>query len=278
MKILLAICIALVSLNAKVLRIEIDALANNFSEYTILDTRDENDYKNGHIKNALNLPILLTYENQARDGKISNPQKMEKLFRKLGLDTDNQLVVYDSGIFFDAARLFWTLEVYGFKNVKILNAGYKDWTQKNLPTSIDTPNPSKSNYITSINSNRLATKFTTQIATKNPNKIIIDARATSSYKGEQSIAKRFRHIPSAQNIPATHNINNNKLQTIEKLKEIYKDVDKNKKIILYCAIGRISSTNYFSLRELGYDVANYDASWREWGNDFSLPIINPSKQ
>ena len=29
--------------------------------------------------------------------------------------------------FFDATRLFWALEVYGFANVKILNTGYENW-------------------------------------------------------------------------------------------------------------------------------------------------------
>ena len=41
------------------------------------------------------------------------------------------------------------------------------------------------------------------------------------------------------------------------------------------AIG-FATTNYFALRELGFDVAAYDASWREWGNDYNLPITNPS--
>lgn len=278
MKVFLVICIALISLSAESLRIEADILAKTVSKYTILDTREAKEYQKGHVKGALNFPILLTYANQTKNGKITSPQKIEKLFRELGLDIDTSIVVYDDGIFFDAARLFWTLEVYGFKNIKILNAGFKEWQEKNFPTSSTTPHVNKSNYITTINSNRLATKFTTQIASISPNKIVIDARAVTSYNGEQSTAKRFGHIPNAQNIPATHNINNNKLQPLSKLKEIYKDVNKNKKIILYCAIGRISSTNYFALRELGYDVANYDASWKEWGNDFSLPVTNLSKQ
>ena len=115
----------------------------------------------------------------------------------------------------------------------------------------------------------------------NPNQIIIDARPEKAYEGKVSAAKRFGHIPEAQNFPASHNINyedkTQKLQTISKLKEIYKNVDKSKKIVLYCAIGRIAATNYFALRELDYDVSNYDASWKEWGNDSSLPITNPSK-
>jgi thiosulfate/3-mercaptopyruvate sulfurtransferase len=278
MKVFFVICIAFLSLSAETLRIEANVLVKKLSDYIILDTREASDYQKGHIKGALNFPILLTYDNQTKNGKISRPQKIEKVFRELGLDIDKSIVVYDTGIFFDAARLFWTLEVYGFKNVKILNSGFKEWSENSYPTSDVIPKVIKSNYITTINSNRLATKFTTQIATKTPNKIVIDARAYPAYRGEQSTAKRFGHIPSAQNIPATHNINDNKLQSIDKLKDIYKSVDKNKKIVLYCAIGRISSTNYFALRELGYDVANYDASWKEWGNDFSLPITNPSSK
>lgn len=278
MKILFVICIAFISLSAQTLRIEADILSQELSKYTILDTREAKQYQKGHIKGALNLPILLTYDNQIQNGKIATPQKIEKVFRKLGLDINTAIVVYDDGIFFDAARAFWSLEVYGFKNIKILNAGFKEWKQKNYPISNITPKVTKSNYITTINSNRLATKFTTQIASVSPTKTIIDARAVPSYKGKQSTAKRFGHIPNAKNIPATHNINNAKLQPLSKLKEIYKDVNKNKKIILYCAIGRISATNYFALRELGYDVANYDASWKEWGNDYSLPVTNLSKK
>jgi len=269
------------SLFATDFRIEPEILIKNLSTYTILDTREDSFFLKGHIKGALSFPISKTYDNQQINGKISSPDKITKIIRTLGLNIDNKIIVYDNGDFFDAARLFWTLEVYGFKNIKILNTGYKEWERKKYFISKEIVSRKHSNYITTINSQRLATKFTTQIATKNPNQLIIDARATTSYKGENSSAKRFGHIPSAYNIPATKNINHNQknssLKNIEQLKDIYKNVDKTKKIIIYCAAGRISSTNYFVLRELGYDVANYDSSWKEWGNDFTLPIIGPKE-
>jgi len=278
---LLGLIISTISLNAQSLRIEPKDLVKNISEYKIIDTRDKSLYDKGHIKNALNFPIALTYEHIKNNGKLTNPIKMQSILRKLGLTLNSKIAVYDDGTFFDATRLFWALEVYGFSNVKLLNTGYKNWKSLSYPTSTITPSVKPSNYIAQINNKRLATKFTTQIATKNPNHIIIDARGEKAYNGTISSAKRFGHIPEARNFPASHNINYNdetqKFQTISKLKEIYKDVDKSKKIVLYCAIGRIASTNYFALRELDYNVANYDASWKEWGNDSALPIINPSK-
>ena len=207
---------------------------------------------------------------------------MQKIIQNLGLSTKDTIVIYDDGSFFDASRLFWTLEVYGFSNVKLLNAGFSQWSAKGLETSTKTYKVSKSNYISIINNKRLATKFTTQIATKNPKQIIIDARKFDAYLGKESAAKRYGHIPRAISIPATHNINYTQelteLKDVKDLKDLYKKINKNQKIIIYCAIGKIASTNYFAMRELGYDVSNYDASWKEWGNDFALPIVQESKK
>jgi len=268
-------------LNAFSLRLDVDALKNNLSKYKIIDTRDANSYSLGHIPNAINFPVSLTYEHQSINGKLTSPLKMQKIIQNLGLREKEKIVIYDDGSFFDAARLFWALEVYGFNHVKLLNSGYKQWIKRGLAVSTSHTPIQKSDYIAIVNNKRLATKFTTQIATKNPNQLIIDARNNKSYIGKASSAKRFGHIPKALNIPATHNINYNKelveLKGLSALQDLYKQLDKKKKIVIYCAIGKISATNYFALRELGYDVSNYDASWKEWGNDFKLPIITITK-
>jgi len=267
-----------ITLQATELRVQTLKLLKNPHKYKLLDVRDELSYKEGHIINAINFPVTLTYANQKLNGKLTDPFTMQKIVQNLGLNANDSIVIYDDGSFFNAARVFWALEVYGFKDVKLLSSGYNHWLNNKHPVTKKIPKVFKSNYITIIDSNRIATKFSTQIATRNPNQIIIDARPNKAYKGVVSSAKRYGHIPKALNIPATHNLNNSTLKNISQLQDIYKNIDKKKKIILYCAIGKISATNYFALRELGYNVSNYDASWKEWGNDFQLPIINPSKK
>ncbi len=278
----LTIFLSVVFAHAESLRVSIEDFSKNLSMYKIVDVRDSGLFLQGHIKGAVNLPIALTYENKSQNGKIVEPNKMQSILRDLGLDINDNVVVYDNGSFFDAARLFWTLEVYGFKNVKLLNGGFDEWDSLDLPTSTTPIKTTKSNYIASINNKRLATKFATQIASKSPTQTVIDARGIDAYEGKVSSAQRFGHIPTAQHIPAAHNLATKsgkaKLKSIAELEETYKNVSKKQKVVLYCAVGRISSTNYFAMRELGYDVANYDASWKEWGNDFNLPIDNPSKK
>jgi len=242
----------------------------------IIDARSFESYAQNHIPGAVNFPEPLTYEHKSLNGQIVQPSQMQKIARDLGLTVDKPIIIYDSGELMAAARVFWSLEVYGFNNVKVLNQGFEGWIKENYPLSQEIPKVEPSSYVTVINHNRIATKLKTQIATKSPKKVIIDARPQEYYFGKKSSAKRFGHIPSALNIPASHNLQKfdriNALQSTDKLRALYADIPRDQKIVLYCAIGRISTTNYLVLRELGYDVSNYDASWKEWGNDFSMPI------
>lgn len=258
------------------LRISPDALKGKLSQVTLLDARTPEDYRKSHIAGALNFPVDWTYANKKTNGKIVEPQKIQSILQQLGIRIDTPVVVYDNGQLVDAARLFWTLEVYGLTQVKVLDHGFDYWQHNDLPTNQTIPTPRPSDYIPVLNHHRLATRFSTLLATKNPNQIIIDARSHEAYVGEISSAKRYGHILKAINIPASHNMQieheMQSLQPISELQTLYQDIPKDRKVILYCAIGRISATNYLALRELGYDVANYDASWKEWGNDEHLPI------
>lgn len=271
---------------ADTFRVNADTLKHTIQTHQqhaiLLDTRSSEDYQQGHIPGALNFPIDWTYEHKDTDGKITKPNRMQQILRRLGLGIDTPVIVYDDGHLVDAARLFWVLEVYGLHQVKILNTGYDYWIAQGYPTSKIEPSVNASHYIAEVDHNRLATKFSTLIATKSPNQVIIDARPNPAYEGEVSSAERYGHIPKAINIPASHNLKRDHkiahLQPVDKLKQIYGSIPKNKKVIIYCAIGRISAANYLALRELGYEVSNYDASWKEWSNDFSLPVVNPSKR
>lgn len=274
--IIFSLCLSAV--NAASLRISAEALNQLMQKekIVILDVRDKNDYDVGHIKGAISFPVSFTYFDKKLNGKIQQPKRMQQLLQEKGIDTQTKVIIYDEGNIIDAARMFWTLEVYGISQLQLLDRGYKYWRSKSFSTSQLTPKIKPSQYIATLNHKRLASKFSTQLAIKNENKVVLDARSLAAYRGEVSVAKRFGHIPSAVSVPFNHNIIQNSkfkgLKPLQDLKGLYSAIPKNKKVIIYCKIGRVSSTNYFALRELGYDVANYDASWREWGNDETLPI------
>ena len=113
-------------------------------------------------------------------------------------------------------------------------------------------------------------------------KTIIDGRKHDSYIGKESIAKRYGHIPTAKNYACTNNFSvtkdGSKMKDFSELKKIYKDLPKDKAIILYCDGGAEAALNYIILNELGFNASVYDGSWKEWGNDDSVPVENPSKK
>ena len=276
--VLAAVIFSVQTVHAELLRVTpewLKAKINN-KEFIILDSRSPADYEAGHIVGAINFPDSLTYQQKSSGGQIVEADVMQRLLRERGIDYGKTIVVYDSGLLVDAARVFWALEVFGLKKVKILNAGFSYWTQKNYPVTTEPPTITPSKYVVSIDHRRIASKFSTQLATANPKQTVVDVRPPEAYQGKKSTAKRFGHIPTAINIPIMHQFENKEgtrtLQNPDVLKELYSQLSQSSKIVTYCEVGRASATVYLTLRELGYDVANYDASWREWANDFNLPI------
>jgi len=248
----------------------------NDKDLMLIDTRDEVDYDSDHIPGAVSFSSTLTYQKRAVGGIIVEPNLMQKYLRSLGIDNTKTIILYDGGELVDAARVFWAFEVYGLSRVKLLSPGFSAWVSHRYPTTDVRTEVNASQYVITINNHRIASKFSTQLATVNPKQLILDARSLDAYRGKTSTAKRFGHIPTALNYPFNDNFQSAEssatLRTVEDLKTVYSKLPKENKIILYCETGRVSSVNYLILRELGFDVSNYDGSWREWGNDESLPI------
>lgn len=256
---------------------ELSALSQQ-QRVVLIDARPAKFYEESHLPNAISMPFTATFVEFGTTGRVITIDKAKTLFSNAGIRNDDLVVAYDAGGMLQASRILWTLEMYGHKKVKLLDGGLKAWQQAGFSQTQAKPNIMASNYIPSINPDRLATRLTTLLASNKTDAFtLIDAREAEHYQGLKSEAKRYGHIPNAINIDPRLNIdaNTGMLKSMSELKDLYAKVPRDKKAIIYCIMGDASSLEYLVMRELGFDVANYDASWQEWGNDLSLPIVEP---
>ncbi|SFV49876.1 Thiosulfate sulfurtransferase, rhodanese [hydrothermal vent metagenome] len=246
----------------------------------LIDVRTKEAYDKGHIKGAVNMPVFEVFftKKMLRVPKLSF---LKERFDDAGIDKDTKIVVYDGGAFCWAARAVWVFKLLGHKNASLLEYGYGKYIQKNLPISTKPPKREKSNFIPRINKNMIATKLDVLVAIKRGD-IILDGRTKDMYMGKTSIAKRYGHIPTARLFSGSNNYKiteeGNRLKSFDKLKEIYKSLPKNKRIIIYCQDGADAALDSMLMKELGYNTIVYEGSWIEWANDLSLPVENPSKK
>lgn len=245
----------------------------------VVDLRAQEEFAKGHIKGAVNMPGLESLFAKD-DWKMPKLDYLKELFSNAGIDHNSLVVAYDNGDFFWAARLYWILEVLGHEQVGLLKYSFGEHIKKNLPTSQTATQMVRKEFIPRVDNDQIETKLSTLMAIGK--KTIIDGRAKTHYEGKDSIAKRYGHIPTAQNYACTNNFQvsdeGNHMKDFDQLEKIYKDLPKDKEIVLYCDGGAESALNYIVLKELGFKPSVYDGSWKEWGNDQNVPIENPSKQ
>lgn len=85
-----------------------------------IDSRHEFDYKLGHIRGALNIPVA---EFEKRDSDLQK------------IPADTLVVVYCDGAECNSSfELAGKLYVRGFRNVRIFFSGWQDWKANNFPS------------------------------------------------------------------------------------------------------------------------------------------------
>ena len=247
---------------------------------------DTGVYERGHIQGAVNFKWHTDLVDPVKRD-IASKENFEKLLRQAGVNNDSTIVIYGDSNNWFAAWGAWVFDIYGVKNVKLLDGGRKKWEAEKRPLTPLATQVAAGNIKVSDANNNLRARLidVVAVANKKSDTALVDIRSNDEYTGKviapagvQELAVRAGHIPGAVNVPWGQAVaEDGTFKSAEELKKIYGAVgiDGKKPIITYCRIGERSSHTWFALSKiLGYNVKNYDGSWTEYGNSVGNPIIN----
>jgi len=247
-------------------------------------------YERGHIKNSVKL-VWHTDLVDTVNRDIISQAKFTALVQKAGIDEDTTVVLYGDKNNWFAAWGAWIFNIYGQKDVRVLDGGRVKWEKDGRALTTAVPTFKAGNFVAKAADKNLRATLTRDVlpvAKKERKATLIDIRSADEYSGKifapagfQELAVRAGHIPGAINVPWGLNVNSDgTFKTVAELKKLYADkgVTGADQIITYCRIGERSSLTWFVLSEiLGFSrVKNYDGSWTEYGNSVGAPISNPA--
>ena len=255
----------------------------NDEELLIVAVCSEAVFQHKHIPGAVLVqPADLVSGIKPAVGKLPDQQRLNALFSRIGLAPDKKVIAYDDEGGGWAGRLIWTLDLIGHDNYAYLNGGLVAWMKSGLPVASEADrtigNPVEQEV--TIDASQLRNKefLLTHLDDIGKDELQIwDARSPQEFTGEKVTSVRNGHIPGARNLDWLELMDrDNDLRLLPKDAILAKlkaqGIRTDLPTVTHCQTHHRSGLTYLVGKLLGMDIAAYDGSWSEWGNDPDTPV------
>lgn len=274
----------------------IDHETNNFkgpSELIIVDCRyklgqpnaGRDAYAEGHIPGAVYLDLEqdLSGPKKEHGGRHPLPDLGEFTLKlgKIGIDDTAKVIAYDDQGGAMASRFWWMLHFLGHTNVFILDGGFSQWKAAGYPTDnliqpiYIRPDPQVRSFKPRVQSHLLVSVNDVKDKLGQSETLLIDSREKRRYLGlEEPIDPVAGHIPGAVHAFWMESLNGDgQWKNADEQAERFKDIPKDKEVIVYCGSGVTASPNFVALKLAGFsNVKLYAGSWSDWSSYSDNPI------
>ena len=174
---------------------------------------------------------------------LPGPDQFAAMAGALGIGDGNTIVVYDGSGLYSAARVWWTIRIFGAKNVFILDGGMPKWQAENRPVEAGETKRKSRTFKPALNTGAVAMLGDVQMALNNRSAQLVDARSADRFRGqvpEPRAGLRSGHMPGAFNVPFAELVDNGTLASPERIRKAFASggVDLDQPVITTCEIGR----------------------------------------
>lgn len=246
----------------------------------------------GHIENALPLLFKKVRVDRTVDGKkiekmLPDKAYVQDLMQATGVARGKPIVITSTGEAADqvdsAARVYWTLKVYGADQLAILDGGNAAWLGAGLPVSTAKTEAPRGDWEATAERRELLAEMADVDQAIKDKAQLVDARPLPQYLGlsfKKPVVTAGGHLAGALNYPTDVRTRSSGIAYMFLKPEEYRAVMKAQGIsdqaptITYCNTGHMASGAWFVQSEIlgAKNVRVYDGSMHEW-TTLGRPVV-----
>jgi thiosulfate/3-mercaptopyruvate sulfurtransferase len=238
----------------------------------------QDKYDQGHIPGAAFMDLIRAFSDTSTGLGFSLPQPaaLADALGALGVNQEDDVVLYASGHMMWATRAFWLLRYAGHARVAVLNGGFSRWKAEGRTISAEPHSYPATTYAADPQPGLFVDLAGMQNAMNSAGVCTVNALSPEVYAGtgEMSYGRRG-HIPGSLNLHYDDLMEDGNFKSADDLHAALsaQGMLDAERVITYCGGGISATIDAFACLLLGKtEVAVYDGSMSEWVRDESLPL------
>lgn len=237
-------------------------------------------YAESHIPGARYLHLDRDLSGPRHNGSgrhpLPDPQVLTQRLGDIGIGADTQVVAYDQGPGFMAARLWWLLRWLGHEAVAVLDGGWQRWRGLDLPVSAASPGSRPRTLRARANRHAWLSIGEVEQGLARGDLVLVDARSAERFRGDhEPIDSVAGHVPGAHNHPCEANLEHSaRLRPPLQLRAAFQNIaDDAGEVVHMCGSGVTACHNQLAMEVAGLTGSRlYVGSWSEWIRDPARPV------
>jgi len=250
----------------------------------VLHVGDKAEYEKEHLPGARHLEVRAIATAPAQGQltlQLPPDAELETRLEALGIGDKTPILIYWGNDWVSpTTRAVFTLDYAGLGGrTFVMDGGLPAWKAAKLPVTSEVPAaPTPGSLTITPRSGNVADLAMVKATAGTAAGVVIDARATEFYTGENSNNGRIPrpgHVAGAVSLPYTTFVREDgTFKSAAEVGAMFKaaGVSPGSRVITYCHIGQQATVPWMMARILGYDVKLFDGSYEEWARADGAPV------
>lgn len=237
------------------------------------------EYLTAHIPGAVFFDInAIADPDSDLPHMLPTPAAFSSAMRQLGIGDGQTIVVYDGHGLYSAPRVWWTLRIFGARDVYVLDGGFPKWKAEGRPIEFGEVKRTPRHFTARFDAGAVASMSDVQKALQSKAAQVVDARSGERFAGSAPEPRPnlpSGHMPGALNLPFGEIIEDGRLAEPERIAAAFRKagIDADKPIITSCGSGVTAAILSLGLDAIGKPAKSlYDGSWTEWASQPNAAI------